>query len=277
MNAFTPTTPHAASSRRRSTSASTSPPHSAKSTTALSDAASYFRSNAFASIVGGTEFSGMSAMVVVPPAAAPRVAASHPSQPARPGSLTCTCASTTPGRTTMPRASISSRASPVPGATRPMITRSRIMMSASITPSDVTTRPPRIARSATLAARPPRHSGDLFDREVQRALPQHLAAELREALVPLDHRREVISCELPHLAREAAGAVWKEDLHLRDPAGIDQDLARRGMAGVVLVVDADALLTHRHPGRLSAPAHVHELAPEGQQLPNRGARLRRAL
>ena len=51
---------------------------------------------------GGQEvtYSGMSTMVVTPPAAAARVAVQKPSQDVRPGSFTCTWLSTRPGITT---------------------------------------------------------------------------------------------------------------------------------------------------------------------------------
>ena len=51
-------------------------------------------------VVAGTLLSGMSTSVVTPPAAAARVAVSKPSHSVRPGSLMCTCVSTTPGDTT---------------------------------------------------------------------------------------------------------------------------------------------------------------------------------
>jgi len=44
----------------------------------------------------------MSTIVVMPPAAAARVAVSKPSHSVRPGSLTCTCVSTRPGEITHP-------------------------------------------------------------------------------------------------------------------------------------------------------------------------------
>ena len=47
--------------------------------------------------VGGMLFSGMSIIVVTPPAAAARVAVAKPSHSVRPGSLTCTWVSTRPG------------------------------------------------------------------------------------------------------------------------------------------------------------------------------------
>src|SRR5206468_1596235 len=77
--------------------------------------------------------------------------------------------------------------------------------------------------------------------------------------------------------REESGTVGKEDLHLRDSARVDEDLAGRGVTRVVLVVDAETLLAHRHPGRLAAPADVDELASQGKEPPYRGGRLRRRL
>ena len=50
--------------------------------------------------VGGMLFSGMSTIVVTPPARPPRVAVAKPSHSVRPGSLTCTWVSTSPGSST---------------------------------------------------------------------------------------------------------------------------------------------------------------------------------
>ncbi len=55
--------------------------------------------------MGGIEFSGMSMMVVMPPAAAARVALAKPSHKVRPGSLTCTWVSVKPGSSTSSAAS----------------------------------------------------------------------------------------------------------------------------------------------------------------------------
>ena len=51
-------------------------------------------------VVGGMLLSGMSRIVVTPPAAAARVAVAKPSHSVRPGSLTCTWLSTRPGSST---------------------------------------------------------------------------------------------------------------------------------------------------------------------------------
>ena len=55
------------------------------------------------STVGGMLLSGMSTIVVTPPAAAARVALAKPSHSVRPGSLTCTWVSTRPGSSTSRR------------------------------------------------------------------------------------------------------------------------------------------------------------------------------
>ena len=65
-------------------------------------------------VVGGIEFSGMSMIVVTPPRAAAVVAVEKPSHSVRPGSLTCTWVSTTPGSSR----AVSGRSS-APGASRP--------------------------------------------------------------------------------------------------------------------------------------------------------------
>lgn len=57
-------------------------------------------------VVGGRELRGMSTRVVMPPAAAARVAVQKPSHSVRPGSLTCTWVSTSPGsRASSPKSS----------------------------------------------------------------------------------------------------------------------------------------------------------------------------
>ncbi len=60
-------------------------------------AAARLASSAATLIVSGTQLRGMSTSVVTPPAAAARVAVPKPSQ-SRPGSLMCTCESTSPGK-----------------------------------------------------------------------------------------------------------------------------------------------------------------------------------
>ena len=75
----------------------TAPAQNATSTAHFPVAAATFTANASTLVVTGEEFSGMSQMVVTPPASAARVALANPSHSVRPGSFTCTCESTRPG------------------------------------------------------------------------------------------------------------------------------------------------------------------------------------
>ena len=106
--------------------------------------------------------------------------------------------------------------------------------------------------------------------------PRGRPAQLLQLLGPLHDRGEVVAGELAHLAREAGRPVWEEDLDLREAAGIEEELARRGIAVRVLRADAKVELeAHGHPGGLAAPARLHELAAQRQQGAERGDRLRR--
>ena len=78
----------------------------------LLGATSRLTSSAAASMVGGMLLSGMSTRVVMPPAAAARVAVAKPSHSVRPGSLTCTWVSTRPGSSTSSSASSHDRRRP---------------------------------------------------------------------------------------------------------------------------------------------------------------------
>ncbi len=82
----------------------TAPPQKPVSTHSCPSAAARLTASPRTVVVGGTEFSGMSTIVVTPPAAAALVAEAKPSHSVRPGSLTCTWVSTSPGSSaTAPR------------------------------------------------------------------------------------------------------------------------------------------------------------------------------
>src|SRR5687767_14819173 len=118
----------------------------------------------------------------------------------------------------------------------------------------------------------------LFEDDVLRALPQHGPAELGQPLAALLDRREVVPRELAHLAREARGAVGKEDLHLGEAARVEEELAGGRIAVRVLGPEAQLELeAHRHPGGFPAPACLHELAREGEEPAQHGDRQRRRL
>src|SRR5690349_1100064 len=81
----------------------------------------------------------------------------------------------------------------------------------------------------------PNQIGLLVNANVMRTLPQDAMTERTEFLPPLDDGREVVAGELASLACEHGWPVRKEKLHLAAPAGVKQDLARRRVAGVVLI------------------------------------------
>ena len=118
----------------------------------LPEAAEAFSERAATETVGGTLFSGMSKIVVTPPAAAARVALSKPSQPVRPGSLTWTWVSTSPGITTKSPKSRSSPPLGIPASagSTSRIVPSRTTIDAGPTSRAVTTRRLRTIRSAPL-------------------------------------------------------------------------------------------------------------------------------
>ena len=111
------------------------PPQNATSTLSFPSAAARFSDKARTLTVGGIELSGMSTIVVVPPAAAAFVAVLNPSHSDLPGSLTWTCESTSPGITTRSPKSTSARPSPIS-----TITPCSIRIDAGRTSSPKTTR-----------------------------------------------------------------------------------------------------------------------------------------
>jgi hypothetical protein len=104
-----------------------------------------------------------------------------------------------------------------------------------------------------------------------RTLPQDATPEFGELLLPRDDRREVVPGELASLACEHGRSVGKEKLHLASAAGVEQELTRRRVAGVVLVREIQAHVTAWNPHRLATPARVNELRPNWQHQANGGA------
>jgi hypothetical protein len=105
-----PTTPAASSGAIWPALPGTAPPQNATSTAHCPRAAAILASSASTEVVTGTEFSGMSQIVVIPPASAAAVADANPSHSVRPGSFTCTWESTSPGRRAMSPRSMSAAA-----------------------------------------------------------------------------------------------------------------------------------------------------------------------
>ncbi len=95
-----PTTPASCSGRRLARLPGTAPPQNATSVASWPAAAACLARSAGTVTVGGMLFSGISTIVVTPPAAAAAVAVAKPSHSVRPGSFTCTWLSTSPGSST---------------------------------------------------------------------------------------------------------------------------------------------------------------------------------
>src|SRR5579863_6778262 len=122
----------------------------------------------------------------------------------------------------------------------------------------------------------PTHSGGL-EADFLRALPQHGLAERRQIFEARRQRNEVIAGKLAHLAGEVHAAIGQQNFRFADATGIKNDLARRGIAGVVLVRHAEIEIAERHPDPLAAPADVNGLALERHGAAESGAGLRRQL
>src|SRR4051812_24784913 len=76
----------------------------------------------------------------------------------------------------------------------------------------------------------------------------------------------MVAGELAHLAGEAHATIGEQDLGFADASGVEDDLARRRIAGVVLISDSEVEIAERNPDSLPAPAHVHYLALERDVL-----------
>src|SRR6185312_6706959 len=159
-NALKPNTPARCSAASSPRLPGTAPPQKPTSTQPPR-AVGCLRRSALAVVVGGRQLSGMSTSVVTPPSAAARVALAKPSHSVRPGSLTWTWVSTTPGsRTSCPGRS-STRTAPGASlnAASAAIRPSRTATVAGRMPSGVTTRRARITSSYSAMPSVPRPRG----------------------------------------------------------------------------------------------------------------------
>src|SRR4029079_9013997 len=139
-----PATPSSSIAQMLGALSGTAPPRSATSARRFPRSAATFARTASTVTVGGMEFSGMSTIVVTPPAAAARVAVSKPSHSVRPGSLTCTWVSTRPGSSTSSSPRVTVRAA-LGGASYAEIAARRPSPTPTQTEDSV---PPTIARRA---------------------------------------------------------------------------------------------------------------------------------
>src|SRR5690606_17559154 len=90
------------------------------------------------------------------------------------------------------------------------------------------------------------------------ALPEAHLAEIGKRFAPFDDRQEVVAGELSYFACEADAAIGEQDLSLTDAARINDDLARRRKARVVLIIDAELRVAQGNPAALAAPADMDD-------------------
>ena len=157
MKHLKPKTPASCSPRRSSMLPGIAPPQKPTSTCAASCAAFRLTCRPSTVVVGGMLLSGMSMIVVTPPAAAARVAVAKPSHSVRPGSLTCTWLSTRPGSSTSssPRSMVSVPSSRDSSGSIATTTPSRTAMQRGTSPARVITLRPRNTRSKSAMSQLP--------------------------------------------------------------------------------------------------------------------------
>src|SRR5690606_25614997 len=107
------------------------------------------------------------------------------------------------------------------------------------------------------------------------AMPEDVFADGAQVFAPLDDGKEMVAGELAQLAGEVRRAIGEEDLRLAVATGVEEDLARSGVAGGILEADVEAEVAQRDPARLAAPPRVDELLRVGKQRLERRARARR--
>ena len=151
-----PRTPAAASPSSAPALPGTTPPQKPQSTRHPAARAAWrLASRAATEVVAGMLLSGMSTIVVMPPAAAARVAVANPSHSVRPGSFTCTWVSTSPGiRQASPASTVSSAAGASSGATTAAMRPPATTTAAARSPWGNTTRCERMTRSGRVPLMP---------------------------------------------------------------------------------------------------------------------------
>jgi hypothetical protein len=102
-----------------------------------------------------------------------------------------------------------------------------------------------------------------------RTFVEHRPAERVQVLEAGCQGDEVIAGQLAHLAGKMHPAIGQQNFGLADAAGIKDHMARRRIAGVVLIADAKVQLAERHPDSLAAPAHMDKFAVERHGLAER--------
>jgi len=83
--------------------------------------------------------------------------------------------------------------------------------------------------------------------------------------VALANRQEMIARELTHLAREPAPTVSQKQFGFAEPAGIEEELTGRRIAGRVFETEAEIGIAEGYPAAFPVPAYVYNLLLVWQQ------------
>src|SRR6185437_7106192 len=134
--------------------------------------------------------------------------------------------------------------------------------------------PPASSDATEAPRRRARLSGE-FEPDVLLTTEKRLAPEGVDIFEALGEGQEVVARKRSRLRREAHIAVGQQELRLADAARIEDDLARRRVAGVVFKRDAKIELAERDPDAFAAPANVNDLADERHVLEEGRHSLRR--
>src|SRR5580692_3949308 len=97
-----------------------------------------------------------------------------------------------------------------------------------------------------------------FEQNVLCAVPQHEFAQRPYLIAAFDDGQKMIAGKLADFAGEADIAIGEQNFSLADAARIENDLAGRGIAGVVLVAQAEVEVAERDPTTFPAPADVND-------------------
>ena len=107
-----------------------------------------------------------------------------------------------------------------------------------------------------------------------RPLPKDLLAQFGPILLTFGDCQEMISRKLPHLAGEVHAAICEQDLRLAESAGVENELARRRIAGRVLEAHAEIGVAQGNPAAFAAPADMNDALLIRQKREEKRAGLR---
>src|SRR6185312_13968041 len=107
-------------------------------------------------------------------------------------------------------------------------------------------------------------AGSVAKSDVAAAVPQDVAAQLRQPIEALDDREEVVAGKFAGNAVEARMTVGNQDLRLADARGVEEDLTGFGPRNGILRAHRQIQRAERDPAGLAAPARMDDLLRKGK-------------